>query len=221
MTRTWEQIPGWFDWPALYRRAVERAESGAVFVEVGSWLGRSTVFLAELIRRSGKDIQVVAVDHCLGSPDAAARFVALQQAGRDTDPSLLAKYHAYHLEVAVLQAAGGNTAGVLMRNLRESGVLPLVSLVVADSPRAARLLAPGSCDLIFLDGGHDQASVQGDLQAWWPRLRPGGAMAGHDYTPDWPGVRAAVHAFFGVSAPGWPCRDADAPSCWYVRKDTQ
>ncbi len=46
----------------VYRRAVEHFPSGSIFVEVGVYYGASVIYLAELIRQSGKDIKVFAVD---------------------------------------------------------------------------------------------------------------------------------------------------------------
>lgn len=39
-----------------------------------------------------------------------------------------------------------------------------------------------SLDFIYLDARHDRQSVLADLQAYWPKLKPGGVIAGHDYT---------------------------------------
>lgn len=188
MAKHWSEIPGWFDWSALYHRQVEEAASSAVFVEVGAWLGRSSACLGQLVRRSGKAIDCYAVDHCVGEPGEHFR--------------------------ETVERAGGNTAGLLVRHLQEAGVLDVLTLIVADSARAARLFAPGMVDFVFLDAAHDRASVEADLRAWWPRVRPGGVMAGHDYTPHWPGVREAVNAFFGADPDGWSMRARLAPSCW-------
>jgi hypothetical protein len=57
----WTEMPGWFDWPEFYRRAVREAGGGDVFVEVGCWLGRSLLFLAQEIRGSGKKISLWGV----------------------------------------------------------------------------------------------------------------------------------------------------------------
>jgi predicted O-methyltransferase YrrM len=40
-----------------------------------------------------------------------------------------------------------------------------------------------SVDLVYLDGAHDLASVRADIAAWRPKVKPGGWLAGHDYTP--------------------------------------
>lgn len=70
------------------------------------------------------------------------------------------------------------------------------------SLEAARDLGDGTLDFVYLDARHDQASVAEDLAAWWPKVRPGGIIAGHDYLdgnlPEGNfGVRSAVTQFFG------------------------
>ena len=48
-------------------------------------------------------------------------------------------------------------------------------------------------DLVFLDGAHDYYSVAADIAAWYPKVRPGGILAGHDYDhPRFKGVALAV-----------------------------
>ena len=51
-----------------------------------------------------------------------------------------------------------------------------------DSRRAARRLAGTTFDWVYIDGDHSYEAVRDDLQAWAPRIRPGGVLAGDDYT---------------------------------------
>lgn len=60
---------------------------------------------------------------------------------------------------------------------------------------AAARVGDRSLDWVYLDARHDRDSVAHDLRAWWPKLRPGGVFAGHDYIE---GVRGATE--FGVRA---------------------
>jgi hypothetical protein len=36
-------------------------------------------------------------------------------------------------------------------------------------------------DYVYVDARHDYCGALEDIAAWWPKLRPGGIMAGHDY----------------------------------------
>jgi hypothetical protein len=57
-----------------------------------------------------------------------------------------------------------------------------------------------SLDFAFIDGNHRYEHVRADLHAWWPKIRAGGLLSGHDYgvcrdaTGQW-GVRCAVDEF--------------------------
>ena len=45
----------------------------------------------------------------------------------------------------------------------------------------ARQLPDGRLDWLYLDGDHREEAVYSDLEAFWPKLRPGGVLAGDDY----------------------------------------
>lgn len=73
----------------------------------------------------------------------------------------------------------------------------LVHIVRATSVRAARMFDDGELDLVFIDGNHTAPDVRNDRDAWLPKVRPGGILAGHDYgDPSWPDVRVAVDELF-------------------------
>jgi predicted O-methyltransferase YrrM len=56
-----ELIAGWFDFFILYDEMIQKFDN-AQFLEIGTWKGRSTVFMAEKIRESGKNIKLTAID---------------------------------------------------------------------------------------------------------------------------------------------------------------
>jgi predicted O-methyltransferase YrrM len=39
----------------------------------------------------------------------------------------------------------------------------------------------GSFDFVYIDARHDYASALEDIRDWWPKVRRGGILAGHDY----------------------------------------
>lgn len=53
--------------------------------------------------------------------------------------------------------------------------------VKARSVAAAKHVADGSLDFVYIDADHRYASVRADIAAWLPKIRAGGIMAGHDY----------------------------------------
>ncbi|HYH79684.1 MAG TPA: class I SAM-dependent methyltransferase [Longimicrobium sp.] len=151
----WEQVPGWFDWPRFYEEQVHALPHGGVVVEVGVFLGRSLVFLAQAMKAARKDLRLFAVDTFVGSP---------------SDPAVL-----HHVS-----AHGGSLRAAFERNLAAAGVADAVTVLAESSTRAAREFADGGVDLVFLDGDHAEDAVAADLLAWLPKVRPGGTLAGHD-----------------------------------------
>jgi len=49
------------------------------------------------------------------------------------------------------------------------------------SEEAACEILPDSLDFVYLDGNHSYHSVKEDLRAWWPKIKSGGLLGGHDF----------------------------------------
>ena len=199
MEHYWRSLPGpvWFSATSIYKQQVARARPKAAFVELGAWKGRSTVFMAVEIINSGKDIDFYTVDHWLGSAETEHH--------RDAD------------------AIAGRLFSVFMANIApvRSHVIPIQGV----STEVAANFADNSVDFIYLDAGHDYASVRADLEAWWPKLHPEGIIAGDDWCfvdhDNQRSVARAVSEFFAplnrrvVIEPGEPNPDW---SQWIVEK---
>ena len=56
------------------------------------------------------------------------------------------------------------------------------------SVEAAASFLDESLDYVYLDGRHDYEGVKEDLEAWWPKLKVGGLLAGDDYNLDPSGI---------------------------------
>jgi len=69
-------------------------------------------------------------------------------------------------------------------------------------------------DYIYIDAVHSFRSVLSDLEAWYPRLKPGGILAGHD--SDWPGVLSAASVF--AASCGHSIRAEQRTSEWWFRR---
>ena len=95
--------------------------------------------------------------------------------------------------------------GIFMKNIQP--VLPYVNIRRIDSLSASSFYEDGSLDFVFIDAAHDYESVKADIQAWLPKIKPGGYLAGHDY-PTWEGVTKAVNELIGEK------NIESAESCW-------
>ena len=73
----------------------------------------------------------------------------------------------------------------------------------ASKPLSENESIQGHFDMIFLDAMHTYEDVKADIERWWPRVRPGGVMAFHDYRHlAFPGVEKAVDEKFGPAPEG-------------------
>lgn len=192
----YRQIPGWFDFEDIYREAVERAKNGSQFCEVGTYMGKSLSFLATEIVNSGKNIWLSSVDSTF------VVDVTQMVASDGTDPVSreAARFNGRDLrDVLAEQLAPSLDAGLVWTHFQMT------------SEEAAEVVTDASFDFVFIDANHTYEAVAKDLWKWWPKVKPGGWMAGHDFTPAFPGVvRAVCEAFPEV----W----AQQGSSWYVRK---
>jgi predicted O-methyltransferase YrrM len=66
------------------------------------------------------------------------------------------------------------------------------------SAEAIRQVDDGSLDLVFIDAAHDHANVVKDIRAWWPKVKEGGMVCGHDFQHTFPGVHRAVADCFNL-----------------------
>jgi len=147
---------------ALYRAAAAYAAVGPV-LEIGTYCGKSTVYLAAAARQAGQP--VITVDHHHGSEEN-------QPGWEYHDPSLVDPRTGRLDTLPHVRA----TIGV-------AGLEEDVIVVVGWSARVARLWAT-PLGLLFIDGGHTDAAAQADYEGWARWVAPGGALAIHDVFPD-------------------------------------
>ena len=152
---------------ALCETAEAYAAVGPV-LEVGSYCGKSAIYLAAGIRGArarGVRQQVVTVDHHRGSEE--------HQPGWE-----------YHDTSLVDPATGRlDTLPRLRATLAAAGVEDEVIAIVGRSADVARLWRT-PLGMLFIDGGHTDAAAQRDYEGWAPWVAPGGALAIHDVFPD-------------------------------------
>lgn len=90
--------------------------------------------------------------------------------------------------------------------------IDMLRIISCEGVRAARLFDDNRVDLCFIDSDHERAGMLEHLEAWQPKIRSGGILAGHDYSStDWPGVVEAVDTYFGGKA------EHPTRSVWSIR----
>ena len=150
---------------ALWDAAVAAAAAvpDAPFLEVGSYCGRSTVWLGDAAERTGRIL--FAVDHHRGSEENQAGWehhdpeVVDPRTGKmDTLPFFRSAIHDADLETSVVAIVGRS---------------PLVARAWT-SPLA----------FLFVDGGHGREPAMQDFSGWAPHVASGGSLAIHDVFPN-------------------------------------
>jgi hypothetical protein len=59
--------------------------------------------------------------------------------------------------------------------------LDKVVLVTRSSIFASTLFSDGYFDFVYIDGNHNYESVKEDMKAWFPKVKKGGLLGGHDF----------------------------------------
>jgi predicted O-methyltransferase YrrM len=147
---------------ALYE-AARTVDVPGPLLEIGSWMGKSALYLAAAACQTGR--QVVTVDHHRGSEEH-------QPGWEYHDPTLV------DLDVGLI-----DTLPRFRRTIADAGAEDVVLAVVGRSEVLAPLWATPLA-LLFLDGSHTEASARRDQDAWVAKLAAGGTLAIHDVFPD-------------------------------------
>ena len=155
MEHFYQNIDGWFSYELIYKEMVARASEGALFVEVGSFKGRSSSFLAVEIANSGKNIKLDCIDTWQGSIE-----------------------HQKGEECEIKEVVEGTLYETFLKNTEP--VKHLINPIREPSYEAAARYADGSIDFIMIDGDHTFDGVCKDIQAFLPKMKKGGVMTGDD-----------------------------------------
>lgn len=54
---------------------------------------------------------------------------------------------------------------------------------------------PNDLDFVYIDGNHDYSFIKDDIKHYYPKVRIGGVIGGHDFDRYWLGVKKAVAEF--------------------------
>lgn len=144
-------------------------------VEVGSWQGYSTSFLARAVRDSGNGV-LYAIDHFRGNVGKEQFYVV-----GSSDLSDLR--HGFE------------------HNIRNLGLWDSVRLLDMPNCDAVCHLDGVEVRMLFIDGDHSKSGVENDIRLFYPLVKPGGIIIFDDFAPHFPGLVEAVTELISTYPP--------------------
>lgn len=133
------------------------------FVEIGSYCGRSTIWLGDAARQAGTVL--FAVDHHRGSEE--------NQEG----------WEWHDISLVDPDIGRMDTLPRFRRTVYDAGLENVVIAVVGQSPSVARYWTM-QIGFLFIDGGHGIEPARLDYRGWTPHVALGGLLAIHDVFTD-------------------------------------
>lgn len=174
------EIDGWFNYNELFDTLIQNIPENGSFAECGAWLGKSSSYLCDIVAATRPDISVYIIDSWQGSYDE------------------LETSHKLATETDIYQ--------IFLENMGDRKFTPIRDLSV----NAAKKFEDYSLDAIFIDMCHTYECVREDIEAWYPKLKFNGYMAGHDFSNS--GVSSAVYSKFTDRVA------AVSGDCWLIKK---
>lgn len=162
----WEKIEGSFTFQPFYERMVMRFNN-ATFVEIGSWQGQSIMYLAERVKELNKKIKLYTID--IFTVGEQQNDGVVHHTGEDF-------YQNYLNNIEPLK--------------------DYITTIRGSSHDVHTQFENESIDFLFIDGDHSTEAVYKDLTLWYPKVKSGGIISGHDYTWVDGRVKLAVDRFF-------------------------
>lgn len=147
---------------ALYEAAATVSVPGP-FLEVGSYCGKSAIYLGAAARLTGRVL--FALDHHRGSEEN-------QPGWEHHEPDLVDP-----------ETNRIDTLGSFRRTIHDAGLESTVVAVVGDSVTVGSVWTTPLA-LLFIDGGHGREPAHRDFETWVPRVVVGGTLLIHDVFPD-------------------------------------
>jgi hypothetical protein len=162
---SYQEIFGHFDFQPVYDFIADNLNNQDIFVEVGSAWGKSAVYMMEKFFNQNKKVNFYCVD--------------IFSQGEEVDeiqfPFGNGKEYRSRMNNETLYYD-------FIYNINNSIAKDFKPIPIkTDSSMGANIFENLSCQAVFLDAAHDYDSVKKDLESWWPKIKFGGILAGHDF----------------------------------------
>ena len=138
----------------MYRLAVDWPVEGDI-VELGSWVGLTTSYLATACRVRGQG-RVHAVDTFEGTMEGNTQYASITN-------------------------FDGSTLNTFKRRIQQAGVDDLVDPMIGLTTEMAGQYRGDPIRLLLIDADHSYEGVRDDFKLWAPLVAPGGLIVFHDY----------------------------------------
>ncbi len=134
-------------------------------VEIGSWQGRSSTFLARAVKESSNG-KFYAIDHFAGN------------IGKE-------EFYAIDGSMSTLKEN-------FNENIAKFGLTNVVNLLDMANTKAVGKIKDKTIRFLFIDGDHTKQGVQKDIELFFPLLTKGSIVVFDDYFEGFPGLIEAV-----------------------------
>jgi predicted O-methyltransferase YrrM len=155
----------WFDYKGIYSLLAKALPENGTFVELGVLQGASLVYMAKELTRLEKDsVNLYGID-------------------------VFENREEFGLDDSLPYDITGKMANVkkLLSWYAKSEIIKGLTVP------AAHTFADNSIDGVMIDADHSFSGCLADLEAWYPKVKPGGFIVGHDLS--FPSVRDALNHF--------------------------
>lgn len=186
MNHFYQQIDGFMNKRniCLFDKVIEMMPDNCQWVELGSWTGKSAAYCVVELINKNKFGKFTTIDSWGGC-------------------EILKEHELVQSNVI---------KNVFLKNM--APVIEKINLIQDISWTASSNFDDSSIDFCYVDAGHSYEDVTKDLNAWWPKIKPGKYFGGDDYTTEFSGLMLAVEDFFKDKK----VKIETVGRCWLVQK---
>ena len=188
----WQDNMGRFKERAGLFYIASKLNNPKTIVEIGSWVGVSTCYIAAGLASNSK-AHIFGVDTFKGTTINEVASVAWNKS---------------------VSNMGGTTLNRFIENVKLTGFEKKISPIVSESHIAAKKWK-NEIDFLFIDGDHFYESVKKDFDAWFPYLSSDGVLAFHDYDEKHPEVVKFVDEVKDIHLSELNIKMFDSIICFY------
>jgi len=151
-------------------------EKNTIFVEIGSWKGHSASIIGRVARNMGGHLY--CVDHWNGCEGTSSFHISHEQ----------------------------DIYSIFEHNMKVLHLWDCIIPLRMESLKAYKQFDDNSIDFLFIDADHRYTPFLSDLKAWYPKVKDGGIICGHDcetkYSEAFPELKERIDEHLEVDFDG-------------------